>query len=345
MTTSMTGTASGSAPRYVVLLGAQRFDSTLGSVVRRLECDGPIALITAGWREREDEDEPLRSHLACETVNLRLYHRTDDVFTRDPELASAHRAKQTKLRHKQDFYRIRLEHELAANHVIRQRRAPAEVLAEEEGASVAAIRALDAYHLAQCQGVNADYEAATRPFERPVVHEHREQLRELLAPCQAIAIAGGHVAALLNRMRLFGIRELIDGQAVFAWAGGGMVVSDRLVLFHDSPPQGRGASEIMDEGLGLVHGVVPLPHPDIRLRLDDPERVGVLARRFAPARCLALPEGAHVVARAGRLERPASVTLLRPDGSCAPFHGDGDGDGDGHGEGEGEGERAGEAPR
>ncbi len=317
--TSSTTMATQAPPRFVVLLGAQRFDSTLGSVVRRLECEGPIALITAGWREREDEDEPLRSHLACETVNLRLYHRTEDVFARDPELAKAHRAKQTKLRHKQDFYRIRLAHELAANHVIRQRQAPAEVLAEEDEASISAIRALDAYHLAQCQRVNAEYEAAMQPYARPVIQEHREELQELLAPCQAIAISGGHVAALLNRMRLFGIRGLIDGQAVFAWSGGGMVVSDRVVLFHDSPPQGRGASEILAEGLGLASGVVPLPHPDIRLRLDDPERVGVLARRFAPAKCLALPEGAYVVVHDGRLSRPSQATLLQPDGSCAPF--------------------------
>jgi hypothetical protein len=308
-----------SPARYVVLLGAQRFDSTLGSVVRRLECDGPIALITAGWRDREDEDEPLRSHLACETVNLRLYHRAEDVLARDRELAEAHRAKQSKLRHKQDFYRIRLEHELAANHVIRQRRAPPEVLVEEQQASLAAIRQLDAYHLAQCQRVNAEYEAAARPLERPVVVEHRDELREALAPCQAIAIAGGHVAALLNRMRLFGIAELIDGQAVFAWSGGGMVVSERLILFHDSPPQGRGASEILDEGLGLARNVVPFPHPDIRLRLDDPARIGVLAGRFAPAKCVALPEGAHVVVRDGQLERASSVTLLTEDGVGVPL--------------------------
>src|SRR5690606_4681694 len=210
-------------------------------------------------------------------------------------------------------------HELAANHVIRQRRAPAEVLAEEEQASIAAVRQLDAYHLAQCRKVNAEYEATARPHERPAVREHREELREALSGCQALAIAGGHVAALLNRMRLFGIAELLDGQAVFAWSGGGMVVSDRLVLFHDSPPQGRGASEILDEGLGLASGVVPLPHPDLRLRLDDPERVGLLARRFAPAECLALPEGAHVVVRDGRLERASSVTLLQGDGSCRPL--------------------------
>lgn len=307
-----------SRARYVVLLGAQRFDSTLGSIVRRLECDGPFALITAGWRDREDEDERLRAHLECETVNLRLYHRADDVLARDPELAAAHRAKQTKLRHKQDFYRIRLEHELAAVHVIRQRRAPPDVLAEEEQASIAAIRQLDAHHFAACRRVNAEYEAAMRPLERPVVREHCDELREQLAGCKAIAIAGGHVAALLNRMRMFGIAELIEDRPVFAWSGGGMVISEQLVLFHDSPPQGRGASEVLDEGLGLVQNVLPFPHPDIRLRLDDPSRISLLARRFAPAKCLAMPEGAYVVVGDG-LEQPSLVTVLRQDGSCVPL--------------------------
>jgi len=306
-------------PPYAVLLGAQRFDSTLGSVVRELDCTGPVALITAGWRDREDDDEALRTHLACETVNLRLYHRAQEVLAADPELSRAHRAKQIKLRHKQDFYRIRLEHELAANHVIRQRRAPPEVLEEEEGASVAAIRALDAYHLAQCQRVHVEFEEALRPSERPMIQAHREQLREALAGCSAIAIAGGHVASMLNRLRLFGVRELIDGQVVFGWAGGGMVITERIVLFHDSPAQGPGASEVLDEGLGLVRGVVMLPHPETRLRLDDAERVSLLARRFDPAKCLALPEGAHVTDCEGSLVRSSGATWLRHDGSCAPF--------------------------
>jgi hypothetical protein len=308
-----------SRARYVVLLGAQRFDSTLGSIVRRLECEGPFALITAGWRDREDEDERLRNHLECETVNLRLYHRAEDVLARDPELAEAHRAKQTKLRHKQDFYRIRLEHELAALHVIRQRRAPPDELAEEEEASIDAIRMLDANHFTQCLRVNEEYEQAMRPLERPFVREQIQELRDALAPCKAIAIAGGHVAALLNRMRLFGITDMIEDRPVFAWSGGGMVVSDRLVLFHDSPPQGRGASELLDEGLGLVRNVLPFPHPDIRLRMDDPARISLLGRRFAPAKCLAMPEGAFVVVRDGQLQQPSLVTLMTRDGTCIPL--------------------------
>ena len=306
-------------PNYVVLLGPQRFDSTLGAVVRGLDCEGPIALMTAGWREREDEDEALANHLACETVNLRLYKRATDVFARDRELAEAHRAKQTALRHKQDFYRIRLEHGLAANHVIRQRHAPEEVLREEEQANIDAIRSLDAYHLMQCVGVHEKFVAETGLLERPAIAEHREQLAEQLGRCSAIAIAGGHVASMLNRMRLFGLRELIEGQAIFAWSGGGMIISERVVLFHDSPPQGPGASELLDAGLGLVEDVVMLPSPETRLRLDDGERVGLLARRFAPARCLAFPMGAHVVVRAGELAQPSGVIALGEDGGHAPL--------------------------
>jgi hypothetical protein len=299
------------SPRDVVLLGAQRFDSTLGSVVRGLECEGPFAIITAGWREREAEDEALRAHLECETVNLELYGRAAKVFASDRELAAAHRRKQTTLRHKQDFYRIRLEHELAANHVIRLRRAPAEVLEQEEAASVAAIRMLDSYHLDQCSRTHAEFEAELRPSERPSVAEHREQLAEILARCKAVAIAGGHVASLLNRMRLFGLRELLleGGHAIFAWSGGGMVVSE----------QGPGASEILGEGLGLVPNIVMLPHPETRLRLDDPERVGLLARRFAPAACLAFPEGAHLRTRDGQIAASSGVIRLRGEGDCAPL--------------------------
>src|SRR5262245_17742581 len=91
-------------PRAVVLLGAQRFDPTLGAAVRALGVAGPIATVTAGWQEREDEDKELDEHLGGATRNLRLHRRADEVFAQDPELHAAHRAKQIVLRHKQDFY-------------------------------------------------------------------------------------------------------------------------------------------------------------------------------------------------------------------------------------------------
>lgn len=306
-------------PRAIVLLGAQRFEPTLGEAMRELGVDGPVATVTAGWQEREGEDQDLHGHLDGRTVNLRLHQRADDAFARDAELHAAHRAKQAVLRHKQDFYRIRLEHELEAHHVVFQRRAPPAILAEERAASLLAIRQLDEYHLGQCERVHREFEETYRPLERDAVAVHRREIAAVLREAAALAIAGGHVATVLNRLRLFGVAELLDGHALFAWSAGAMAVSDRVVLFHDSPPQGPGAAEVFDRGLGLCPGVVPLPHPETRLRLDDGERVSVMAQRFAPARCLALPARARVTFRDGRAERSFGPLLLREDGSHAPF--------------------------
>jgi hypothetical protein len=123
------------------------------------------------------------------------------------------------------------------------------------------------------------------------------------------------VAVLLNRLRLFDLAGLLGERPVVAWSGGAMVLSERLVLFHDHPPQGRGYAEVFEAGLNLAPGVVPLPHARRRLDLGDPERVALLARRFLPARCLALDEEASLL---GRREsgwfRFAGVRQLGADG-------------------------------
>ena len=304
-----------------MLLGAQRFEPSLGEAVGKLRVSGRIATITAGWQERESEDEELAAHLGGKTVNLRLHARGDELFKEDPELRDAHRDRQAALRHRQDFYRIRLEHSLAAELVIRtqKREAPADVVAEQTEASINAIRELDAAHLATCARLHAAFEARWSLKSRPSVVRHRQELAELVSDCDAIAIAGGHVATLVNRFALFGIGELVAGRIVFAWSGGAMAVSERVVLFHDDPPQGAGASEVLDAGLGLVPGVVVLPQPEMRLRLERKERVQGLVRRFAPALCLALPARSRVTWHQGRFSSPDGVIQLRDDGEHAPF--------------------------
>ena len=302
-----------------VIAGAQRFDPNVLPLLEATGITGPVATITAGWQEREDEDDELREHLDREAINLRLRARAEEAFVEDPELRKAHRKRQQMLRHKQDFYRIRLEHELEANHVIRQRKAPGEILEQEERASLAAIRNLDDYHLAQCARVQRDFDENMGTYERPSIARHRSEIKEVLSGCKALLIAGGHVASLLNRLRLFGIRNLLESHAVIAWSAGAMAISPKIVLFHDNPPQGPGASEVLDAGLGLMGGVVPLPQPEQRLRLDDSERVSVLARRFAPDLCLAFPARAHLRLSARGYHGPSGVLHLRPDGSVVPF--------------------------
>src|SRR5205085_11020329 len=123
---------AGALMAAVVLLGAQRFDPTLSAAVARQYVTQRMALVTAGWQELEGEDEELRAHLAPrETVNLMLHARSEELFREDPELRAAHRERQDALRHRQDFYRIRVEHALEAARVIEKRPAPPEIAAAE----------------------------------------------------------------------------------------------------------------------------------------------------------------------------------------------------------------------
>lgn len=307
----------------IVLLGAQRFDPTLGAAVKELGIEGRIATITAGWQERESEDEELSAHLQNRTVNLRLHQRGEDVFLHDPELRDAHRERQDVLRHRQDFYRIRLEYELEADRVIRQRTAPAEIMAEQAEASNDTIRELDRAHLANCVMQHTAFQEGWRLHERPSVAKHRKEIAGIIDDCDAVAIAGGHVATLINRFSLFGIGDLVKDKTVFAWSGGAMAVSERVVLFHDDPPQGPGATEVLDAGLGLCPGAVFFPEPEKRLRLDQKDRMARLTRRFAPALCLLLPARSRVTFRDGQFSSANGVLKLRPSGEPAIFEPEG----------------------
>jgi peptidase E len=129
-----------------------------------------------------------------------------------------------------------------------------------------------------------------------------------------VLVAGGHVAVLLNRLRLFGFAELARGKPIIAWSAGAMALSDRVVLFHDRPPQGAAHAEILEGGLGLIPGVVALPHAHRRLALEDPERVREFAQRFAPARCLTLEHGSLVRWHAGRVAEARDVKRLARSG-------------------------------
>jgi hypothetical protein len=247
-------------------------------------------------------------------VNLRLHQRAEDVFARDEELKEAHRARQERLRQLQDFYRIRLDHALEAAHVIQRRAAPKEVLEEEQESSIEAVSALDEHHLRLCRQVHQEYEHRHGPHERESVARHRAEIAAMIDDAGAVAIAGGHVASLLNRMRLFDIPGLVNGKPVFAWSGGAMVASERLVLFHDSPPQGSNAPQVLDAGLGLVRGVVVLPEPEMRLQLSDRERMSLYARRFAPSVCIGLPRRARITYEDGLWSDAHGIVRLRGSG-------------------------------
>lgn len=305
--------------RIVALLGPQRFEPTLRAVMDSLGMDGRIAAITAGWQERELDDQDLRDHLDDRAVNLELYARAERVAQRDPELARAHRERQLRLRRLQGLYRERLAHGMSACAALARDPAPDADSRAALDEAVEQVRTLDSAHLARLREINAEFEAEWRPTERAAVAEERAAIARVMDASTAVAIAGGHVAVLLNRLRQFGIAELLGGRAVFAWSAGAMAISERVVLFHDMPMHGHGWPEVLEEGLAIVKGVVPLPHAKRRLKLDDPVRVSLMARRFAPAACTALDDGASLVVRAEGWKAGPGASRLEVTGVVAPM--------------------------
>lgn len=302
----------------VVLLGPQRFDPTVADAAKAIGIHGRIALVTAGWQEREPEDEDLSEHLGGRTVNLELHRRADEAFRADVAFAEAYSARQVRLRQLQDFYRVRLEYLVESASVIAQRAAPKDLLDEENRLSVTAMRVLDDSHISRCHAVHAEFWERFNRDERPAIAQHREELRKILDGCEALAIAGGHVATILNRLRLFEVAKMLGDRPLLAWSAGAMAVTQRVALFHDYPPHGVSAPELLDGGLGLVKNVVALPNPEKRLRLEEPDRVAMYAKRFKPAQCLALPRRSWVVWRAGEVVEAHGVQRLQPDGTVSP---------------------------
>ena len=284
-----------------MLLGPQRLHPIVGECLEILGVDGrdgtkhqgKIAAITAGWQERESEDQELCAAMGNRTVNLMLHARGEAVFREDPDFFAAHRAKQDRLRHLQELYRLRLASALKAARRVQQATAPRDLIDAEFEEALQSLRLLDAHHVAKVRNIEEEFERKVRPLERPALRRHLAEIDAILKDCCAVAIAGGHVAVLYNRMRLFDLRTRLAERAdvpIMAWSAGAMVVSDRIVLFHDSPPQGRGNAEMLGAGLGLFPGVVVLPHASRRLMLHNHARISVFARRFATAVCVALDD-------------------------------------------------------
>jgi hypothetical protein len=305
----------------VTLLGPQRFTPTLGEAVARAGIAGRLASVTAGWQEREAEDLELHEHLGERTLNLMLYARSEDAFERDPELAAAYRERQERLRELQELYRSRLGYAQTALRELELRSGDPELLAPERESALEAIRRLDEHHLERVSELHAAFRLRFKPAERPAIERHSRQIVRQIEKVEGLAIAGGHVAILINRMRLFDLDRKLAGKAVFAWSAGAMAISERIVLFHHSPPQGYGNTEVLEHGLGLARGLVLFPHAWRRLALDDRRRVALLARRFAPARCLAMADGGWMALDDPRRAagRPAAahasgMSRLMPDG-------------------------------
>jgi peptidase E len=121
-----------------------------------------------------------------------------------------------------------------------------------------------------------------------------QTLQQKLAESSLVLIAGGHVAILINRIRLFRLGEMLAQKPIIAWSAGAMVLGERIVLFHDDAPQGKRDAEVLDTGLGIVKNLIPLPQAQSRLDWSSRNRMALFSRRFAPAKCCTLDNGSII---------------------------------------------------
>jgi hypothetical protein len=300
----------------VTLLGPQR-RPTLDRVLDALGVDGPVAAVNAGWQEREADDSELLSLLGGRGTNLHLHARWMAVLHDDSEYAQAEREHHVVLAELQQLYRIRLEHALRAVYEVAQPRdGHPRTRSSAVDDAIEIVRLTDAMHSDRVRDLRNTFDTAWPAAEREAIAKHRHEVHDALAQARCLVIAGGHVGELLHVLRLFDVAAAVPDRVV-AWSAGAMALTDRVVLFHDRSAQGPAPAQVLDAGLGVVSGVVALPHARRRLEADDPVRMSVLARRFAPAACLVLDDGV-TVELATDSALPADARVVSGDGRIVP---------------------------
>ncbi|NJD19844.1 MAG: hypothetical protein FIA95_11255, partial [Gemmatimonadetes bacterium] len=231
-------------PSRVVLLGPQRHGPDVGGVVAGLGEPGPVALVTAGWQEWEGEDARIRETLGPGAFNLRLWSRAEGVWQEDPDLAGGHRKLQEDVRLLRRAYNVRLAPAMDAWIELQGLPGAPEVLDGERESALAAVRELDRHHAERVAELRDAFYRRYDPLMRASVGRQREEIRRALEPVRVVVVEGGHVPALLNRLRLFGVDQLLHGKTVVACSGGAMAMAHQVVLFHDRPPWGPGHAEM-----------------------------------------------------------------------------------------------------
>jgi len=301
-----------------ILLGPQRHVPIVAPALARLlpGRGSAIALVSAGWEEREGEDGEFRDHVQRPVHNLELWARVERIFERDPELLLAMRERHDTLRRAQELYRLRLSGLVAAATALLSASGDPRLLEPERASALDMLALLDRDHMARIAELHAEFAARWRPAERREVQRHRQELAAILQDCDCLCIAGGHVGVLLHRLALFDVVPAFGDRPVIAWSAGAMVLAERIVLYDDDGSAGAPA-EVMEAGFRALPGIVPLPHGKKRLRLHDAVNVQLFARRFAPAVCALLGDGDRLDWDGRRFRASPGAQRLCADGALA----------------------------
>ena len=284
-----------------ILLGPQSPVANLRQAIDTIDAKGPVVVITAGWRDSEGEIEEIRENVGRPVEDLMLYQRAEEVFSCEPDLRALKRERQDKLKELQRLYRMRLSPTIAAARKLMRASAEPELLRLEQRAAIAQLRALDRHHLRRIESIHQDFNKRRASIEAPGALIQREVVHRQVAEAGLVLIAGGHVAVLLNRIRLFRLGEWLAQKPVIAWSAGAMALTGRIVLFHHNAPQGKSDAELLDAGLDIVRKRVLLPHARTRLDWNNRTRMALFSRRFSPASCCTLDNGSMIHLRNDRV--------------------------------------------
>lgn len=299
----------------VIVLGPQRPDVNLGEALGKLDGDGDLAVISAGWQESEGDLEAIQEVVQSRLVDLHLYRRADTLFEKDAWLKEQYRTRQEMLIELQRLYRVRLPRYMQAARDLLQETGDRTILRLEQRQAISQQRTLDRHHLRRISAINAELSSRLDDKRSSALKDSHEEILEALAGCSTVLITGGNVAVLLNRLQLFDLGSLLKEKNVIAWSAGAMVLTERIVLFHDNTPEGERDAEIFNEGLGIVGGVVFLPDANHRLKTADRNRLALMSRRFAPATCMTLDNGSMLQITDDHLLAADNVRRLARSGS------------------------------
>jgi hypothetical protein len=276
-----------------VLLGPQRFLTTAGTVVRSLAPEGPVVTVTAGWQDREPADDELDEVMDGRSRNLFLFERLNDVLASDEHFAKQALAQRDAMDELAGIYSLRLQRALESVYAVARRPGRQDIADAAFADAVRGVRDIDAWYLATVDQLYGELQVAAPPEDSEPIQRHRHEVGEQLADAAVLAVAGGHVGILLRCLRLFDVAPP-PHLPVVAWSAGAMAMTERVVLYNDTGPQGVRGAEVWDRGIARVRDVVAMPHARRRLRLDDTVHARVFVRRFAPAACLLLDDGITV---------------------------------------------------
>jgi len=277
-----------------IMLGPQSPNTNLKNAIGLLSADGPVVSITAGWRDSEAETDELQNEIGQPIEDLNLYHQAEEIFAREPELHALQRERQDQLLELQRLYRIRLTSAMIAARKLLRDKSESDLLRLEQRAAISQVRALDRHHLQRISAIHRNFDTRRAELLIPSAGSLLQTMHNKVAGAGLVLIAGGHVAVLLNRIRLFRLGDVLAQKPIIAWSAGAMVLGERIVLFHDDAPQGKRDAEVLDAGLGIVKNVIPLPHAKSRLDWSNRNRMALFSRRFSPAKCCTLDSGSMI---------------------------------------------------